>query len=451
MIGLADLIEGFYFLAIQASPSTKPQPVIATSQASSQSSSFLPQEALWHFRLGHLSNHRLISLKQYFPCIKIDENSVCDICHYYGHRKSPFQLSVNKANNCCEMFHFDIWGLVSIQSIHSHRYFITALDDYSHFTWIILCKSKSEVQNHVQNFIIMIENQFNCKVKTVRTDNGPEFLMPDIYSSKGIEYQTSCVETPQQNGRVERKHQHILNVARALLFQSKLPKQFWSYSVLHAVYIINRIPTLLLQKKSPYFLRFGHNPDLNDFKVFDCLCYASTLQNHKTKFDSRAKKSLFLGYKQGVKGAILFYLNTKTIFVSRHVTYHEHILPYSNHSQPFQWQYHSNHLVTSVIELESINNPNINQYQPDITKATNLEIYEPEIPSNIELDNHNQPPAQSLPELDSLSLRRSTRTIQKPTHLLEYVCNFSKELANSSSSGILYPINHFHSLNILAP
>jgi len=79
--------------------------------------------------------------------------------------------------------------------------------------------------------------------------------------------------------------------------------------------------------------------------------------------------------------------------MSRHVTYHEHILPYSNQNQPFQWKYHSNHHVTSVIkpepepELESVNNPN--------TKASDPEIYEPEILSNLEIDNHNQPPAHN--------------------------------------------------------
>jgi hypothetical protein len=60
----------------------------------------------------------------------------------------------------------------------------------------------------------------------------------------------SCVETPQQNGRVERKHQHILNVGRALLYQSKLPHSVWSYAIHHVVFLINRVPTPLLQNQS---------------------------------------------------------------------------------------------------------------------------------------------------------------------------------------------------------
>lgn len=96
--------------------------------------------------------------------------------------------------------------------------FLTALDDYNRYILVILCKFKFEIPTLVQNFILMIENQYHSHVKIVRSDNGPEFLMPRFYTSKGISHQTSRVETPQQYRHVERKHQHILNYGRALLF-----------------------------------------------------------------------------------------------------------------------------------------------------------------------------------------------------------------------------------------
>jgi len=64
--------------------------------------------------------------------------------------------------------------------------------------------------------------------------------MPQYYAMHGIIHQTSCPETPQQNGIMEKRHQYILNVSRALMIQSKLPKRFWTYSVLHIVYLIDR-------------------------------------------------------------------------------------------------------------------------------------------------------------------------------------------------------------------
>ena len=174
----------------------------------------------------------------------------------------------------------------------THKHFIIGLHNYSRFTWIILCKSKFKVTILFQKFILMIEIQYNYKVKIVRTNSGPEFSMSDFYSSKGIDHQTSCVKTSPlpQNGRVERKHQCILNVGRTLLFHSKLPKQFLSYAVLHATYLINRIPNPLLKTKLSFFHRFDSNPDIDELKSFGSLCYASTLQNHRTKLDSRGRK-----------------------------------------------------------------------------------------------------------------------------------------------------------------
>ena len=68
-------------------------------------------------------------------------------------------------------------------------------------------KHKSDVSSLVKSFVSMVGTQFNAKVKTIRSDNGREFLLQNYFDSQGIIHQTSCVETPQQNGIVERKHQ----------------------------------------------------------------------------------------------------------------------------------------------------------------------------------------------------------------------------------------------------
>ena len=79
-------------------------------------------------------------------------------------------------------------------------------------------QNKSETRTHLVNFINLVENQFETKVQIIRSDNSNEFKMNSFFDSKGIIHQTTCVETPEQNGIAERKHQHLLNVARALIF-----------------------------------------------------------------------------------------------------------------------------------------------------------------------------------------------------------------------------------------
>jgi len=262
MIGLAKQVNGLYHYSPPAPASNLVSSFSSNKVCNSINSSscnsynIVPSDALWHFRLGHVSHSRLHTMSSLYPSIHINNKSVCDLCHFAKHKHLPFSVSPTNASSNFELIHFDIWRPISTASIHGHRYFLTILDDHSRFLWIILLKTEVEVSLHVKNFITMIQNQFHITPKYIRTDNGPKFLLHDFYASHGIVHQRSCVETPQQTGRVERKHQHILNFGRALLFQSKLPPAFWSYAILHVVFLINRVPTPILNNQSPYFILY---------------------------------------------------------------------------------------------------------------------------------------------------------------------------------------------------
>ena len=141
-------------------------------------------------------------------------------------------------------------------------------------------------------------------------------------------HKKSCVETPQENGIVERKHRHILNVIRLYFLKQIFLQFFWEFAVNHVVFLINAIPTPLLNNISPHEKLFGKPYDISFLKVFGCLCYASTIIAHRKKLDDRSIKGIFLGFPQNTKGYIVLNLKFHSIEISRHVIFHENQFPY---------------------------------------------------------------------------------------------------------------------------
>ena len=101
----------------------------------------------------------------------------------------------------------------------------------------------------------LIELDSKVPVRAIRSDNGTEFknqLLNDFCSDKGISRQYSSPITPQQNGVVERKNRTLIEAARTMPSESRLPMYFWAESVNIACYTQNRNPINKDLMKTPY-------------------------------------------------------------------------------------------------------------------------------------------------------------------------------------------------------
>lgn len=190
-----------------------------------------------------------------------------------------------------------------MQASNGASYFLMIENDFSRTVWTFLLVDKSEVKKVEENLCAYADTQFGKTIKKVCSDNGTEFMcLSSFFRNKGIIHQTSCVGTPQQNGRVERKHRHLLNVPRSLLFQASMPIKFWGKGVLAAAHVINLTPTKVLNGKCPHEPLFGSVPSYGDLRVFGSLCFAHKQLRDKNKFVLRSRKFIFVGYPFGKKG-----------------------------------------------------------------------------------------------------------------------------------------------------
>ncbi|GJU45820.1 putative ribonuclease H-like domain-containing protein [Tanacetum coccineum] len=117
-----------------------------------------------------------------------------------------------------------------------------------------------------------IENLIDLKVKVIRCGNGTEFknrIMNQFCEIKGIKRKFSVARTPQPNGVVERKNKTLIEAARTMLADSKLPTTFWAEAVNSACYVQNRVLVIKPHNKTHYELFLGYSTNSKAFRVFN--------------------------------------------------------------------------------------------------------------------------------------------------------------------------------------
>nr|BAA78425.1 polyprotein [Arabidopsis thaliana]BAK41505.1 polyprotein [Arabidopsis thaliana]BAK41506.1 polyprotein [Arabidopsis thaliana]BAK41508.1 polyprotein [Arabidopsis thaliana]BAK41509.1 polyprotein [Arabidopsis thaliana] len=310
-------------------PIASSQPVSLFASPSSKAT-----HSSWHARLGHpapsilnsvISNYSLSVLNpshKFLSCLDSLINKS---------NKVPFSQSTINSTRPLEYIYSDVWSS-PILSHDNYRYYVIFVDHFTRYTWLYPLKQKSQVKETFITFKNLVENRFQTRIGTFYSDNGGEFVaLREYFSQHGISHLTSPPHTPEHNGLSERKHRHIVETGLTLLSHASIPKTYWPYAFAVAVYLINRLPTPLLQLESPCQKLFGTSPNYDKLRVFGCACYPWLRPYNQHKLDDKSRQCVFLGYSLTQSAYLCLHLQTSRIYISRHVRFDENCFPFSNY------------------------------------------------------------------------------------------------------------------------
>jgi hypothetical protein len=147
---------------------------------------------------------------------KYDTSSFkCDVCELAKSHCASFPLSLNRSSVPFMVIHSNVWGPSKVPTLSGSRWFVTFIDNCRRVTLVCLMKSKGDVNVLFQKFHKMMSTQYNAKIQVLRSDFGGEYMgceLQQYLRTHVIIHQTTCQNTPQQNGVAERKNHHLLEV-----------------------------------------------------------------------------------------------------------------------------------------------------------------------------------------------------------------------------------------------
>nr|GEV53291.1 hypothetical protein [Tanacetum cinerariifolium] len=287
---------------------------------------------LWHRRLGHLNFKTMNRLVRYnlvrgLPSKCFENNHNCTAC-LKGKQHKAFCKSrlVNSVTKPLHTLHMDLFGHTSVSSVSQKWYCLVVTDDFSRFTWTFFLKTKDETSGIFRKFISKIENLKDLKVKIIRCDNGGEFRNKDtndFCSQKRIKREFSNARTPQQNDVAEMRNRTLIEAARTMLADAKLPVTFWAEAVNTACYVQNKVLVNKSQKKTPYELFNGRTPSIGFLKPFGCYVMILNTLDNLGKFEAKGDEGYFIGYSMSSKAFRVFKKRTKRVEENLHVDFLE--------------------------------------------------------------------------------------------------------------------------------
>ncbi|GJR36821.1 retrovirus-related pol polyprotein from transposon TNT 1-94 [Tanacetum coccineum] len=147
--------------------------------------------------------------------------------------------------------------------------------------------------------------------------------MSEFCEKKGIKKEFSVARTPQQNGVAERRNKTLIEAARTMLVDSKLPTIVWAEAVNTACYVQNRVLVVKTHKKTLYELFRGRTPSLSFMRPFGCHVTILNTLDYLGKFDGKSDKGFFFRYSLNSKAFRVSNIRTRKVEESLHIRFLE--------------------------------------------------------------------------------------------------------------------------------
>lgn len=274
----------------------------------------------WHRRFAHRNLNDIRLMKRNGLSIKAcDCTDDCEDCLVGKMARKSFPKKSKPVENVLDCVVSDLCGPMPVESVNRKRYFMTFIDVYSRYCEVKFLREKNEAANETKQYIERMKTQFGKKPKTLRSDRGTEYLTEELQQylrNEGIKSECTVGYAPEQNGIAERKNRTLVEAARAMLRDSKLPKTFWAEAVNTANHVTNCI-THSRTMKSPYEIFHNEKPRYDDLIPFGCEAFVMIPKEKRRKLDDKSEKMKFVGYDSQSKGFRM--TDGRKVIVSREV------------------------------------------------------------------------------------------------------------------------------------
>jgi transposase InsO family protein len=201
--------------------------------------------------------------------VVFEKDRLCSACKAGKQVGAPHPAkNIMTSSRPLKLLHMDLFGPIAYISIGGNKYGLIIFDDFFRFTWVFFLQDKSEAQGVIKKFIRRAQNEYELKIKNIRSDNGSEFRntkVEEFLDEEGTKHEFFAPYTPQQNGIVERKNRILIEAARTMLDEYKISVIFWAEAINMACHAINRLYLHKYLGKTPHEIITGNKPKVHYF------------------------------------------------------------------------------------------------------------------------------------------------------------------------------------------